>query len=376
MSARSNARSPGSRPAWSIPTILIMRATRVMPKPSATGCVADLAPGDAIYMPPMWWHHVRSEGALNVLVNYWFGQRQDRFPFAALMLAMHSIRELPDAEREAWRALVRPLCLRRRRQPRRRPSAAARAGRPRPAIAAARPDDRRLCRRLLPQRRQRLGRFHPHDEREARRLGGQGPMRCEAVEEQHRPGRAFRLNTRQAREPPFGDFETIVALARERCGLASRRNLQPAACSAPASLSGIHAVTATLPHPVPSSRATSLCQAWRCSGKQAMLARTRTIFPDSARALIRSAVSISRGSFASFCSRSPRWASVHTATPQQVRNAAFRARGPGRSARSAAHRDSSVRTAGTARATPGRYVRRYRRPPRGPVPARTAAARR
>src|SRR3546814_8815483 len=28
---------------------------------------------------------------------------QDRFPFAALMLAMHSIRELPDSERGAWR---------------------------------------------------------------------------------------------------------------------------------------------------------------------------------------------------------------------------------------------------------------------------------
>lgn len=66
--------------------------------------VAELVPGDAIYMPPMWWHHVRSEGALNVLVNYWFGQRQDRFPFAALMLAMHSIRELPDAERAAWKS--------------------------------------------------------------------------------------------------------------------------------------------------------------------------------------------------------------------------------------------------------------------------------
>jgi hypothetical protein len=65
--------------------------------------VADLAPGDAFFMPPMWWHHVRSSGALNVLVNYWFGQRADRFPFAALMLAMHSIRELPEAERAAWR---------------------------------------------------------------------------------------------------------------------------------------------------------------------------------------------------------------------------------------------------------------------------------
>src|SRR3546814_19869127 len=54
-------------------------------------------------MPPMWWQHVRSYGALNVLVNYWFGQRQDLFPFAALMLAMHSIRELPASERAAWR---------------------------------------------------------------------------------------------------------------------------------------------------------------------------------------------------------------------------------------------------------------------------------
>ncbi|MEG3180251.1 cupin-like domain-containing protein [Sphingomonas sp. LT1P40] len=65
--------------------------------------VGELESGDAIFMPPMWWHHVRSEGALNVLVNYWFGQPQDRFPFAALMLALHSIRELPDAERAAWR---------------------------------------------------------------------------------------------------------------------------------------------------------------------------------------------------------------------------------------------------------------------------------
>lgn len=63
---------------------------------------AALCPGDAIYMPPMWWHHVQSAGALNVLVNYWFGQPADRFPFAALMLAVHSIRDLPDVERSAW----------------------------------------------------------------------------------------------------------------------------------------------------------------------------------------------------------------------------------------------------------------------------------
>lgn len=64
----------------------------------------DLEPGDAIFMPPMWWHAVRAEGALNVLVNYWFGQPADRFPFAALMLTLHSIRDLPDPERAAWRS--------------------------------------------------------------------------------------------------------------------------------------------------------------------------------------------------------------------------------------------------------------------------------
>ena len=30
------------------------------------------APGDAIYIPPLWWHHVESLGQFNVLVNYWY----------------------------------------------------------------------------------------------------------------------------------------------------------------------------------------------------------------------------------------------------------------------------------------------------------------
>lgn len=35
--------------------------------------IADLAPGDAIYIPTLWWHHVESQDALNILVNYWWG---------------------------------------------------------------------------------------------------------------------------------------------------------------------------------------------------------------------------------------------------------------------------------------------------------------
>ena len=66
--------------------------------------VADLAPGDALYIPPMWWHHVQATAPLNVLVNYWHGQPPARSPFAALMHAVHSIRELPEQERDAWRS--------------------------------------------------------------------------------------------------------------------------------------------------------------------------------------------------------------------------------------------------------------------------------
>lgn len=73
--------------------------------------VAELAPGDAIYIPPMWWHHVASLGSLNVLVNYWWKQAQGAglVPNTRLGGLLHCIllfKALPPAEREAWRALL------------------------------------------------------------------------------------------------------------------------------------------------------------------------------------------------------------------------------------------------------------------------------
>jgi len=69
--------------------------------------VAELEPGDAIYIPYLWWHHVRALEGLNVLVNYWWSRTPAGVapPMAALMLALISIRDLPPAYREAWRGL-------------------------------------------------------------------------------------------------------------------------------------------------------------------------------------------------------------------------------------------------------------------------------
>jgi hypothetical protein len=69
--------------------------------------VADLEPGDAIYIPYLWWHHVRSIEQFNMLVNYWWaplGQGAAQ-PTEALLHAMMAIRNLPPAHRAAERAL-------------------------------------------------------------------------------------------------------------------------------------------------------------------------------------------------------------------------------------------------------------------------------
>jgi hypothetical protein len=69
--------------------------------------VAELEPGDAIFIPSMWWHHVEALDPFNVLVNYWW-RDTPRFlaqPQDALNHAILAVRDLPERERQLWRQM-------------------------------------------------------------------------------------------------------------------------------------------------------------------------------------------------------------------------------------------------------------------------------
>ena len=67
----------------------------------------ELEPGDAIFVPSRWWHHVESLSSFNMLVNYWWCSTPAIMgaPMDALMHAILSIREIPKPQREIWKTL-------------------------------------------------------------------------------------------------------------------------------------------------------------------------------------------------------------------------------------------------------------------------------
>ncbi|MBB4657349.1 hypothetical protein GGR73_003936 [Xanthomonas sp. F14] len=66
--------------------------------------VAELEPGDALFIPSMWWHHVEALTPFNVLVNFWWRQSPAYMdsPMNALMLALLTLRDLPAEQRAIW----------------------------------------------------------------------------------------------------------------------------------------------------------------------------------------------------------------------------------------------------------------------------------
>jgi len=70
---------------------------------------AELEPGDAIFIPTLWWHQVEALDDINVLVNFWSGgaiaDPSQLASFDALLHALMTIGQLPKAKREAWSAM-------------------------------------------------------------------------------------------------------------------------------------------------------------------------------------------------------------------------------------------------------------------------------
>jgi len=67
---------------------------------------AELEPGDAIYIPYAWWHCVESLTPFNALVNYWWNDAPRLgSPYAVLLHAALSLRDLPADQREVWRGM-------------------------------------------------------------------------------------------------------------------------------------------------------------------------------------------------------------------------------------------------------------------------------
>ncbi|MCT8987107.1 cupin-like domain-containing protein [Shewanella phaeophyticola] len=73
----------------------------------AASLTAELNPGDVLFIPSMWWHHVRGIDDINVLITHWWRDTPGYLgrPNNALQHSMLSLRSLPKAQRKAWKAM-------------------------------------------------------------------------------------------------------------------------------------------------------------------------------------------------------------------------------------------------------------------------------
>ncbi len=76
---------------------------------------ANLEPGDAIYIPALWWHHVKASSAVNMLVNYWqsgsIGGLTHPSGLDAVLMGLVSLAKLPRVERQSWLAIFNYLVM-------------------------------------------------------------------------------------------------------------------------------------------------------------------------------------------------------------------------------------------------------------------------
>jgi hypothetical protein len=114
--------------------------------------VAEMEPGDALFYPAMWWHQVEALESFNVMVNYWWNT-SPRFmdtPQNTLLHALLSLRDRPEQEKRAWRAMFDYYVF--------GPADRAGAHLPEAARGYLAPMDETMARRLRAQLLQRLNR--------------------------------------------------------------------------------------------------------------------------------------------------------------------------------------------------------------------------
>lgn len=71
------------------------------------GQVAELEPGDVLFYPALWWHNVEALDPFNAMINYWWTDAPAFMdaPMTTLLHALLSLRDRPDAEKQAWRSV-------------------------------------------------------------------------------------------------------------------------------------------------------------------------------------------------------------------------------------------------------------------------------
>jgi hypothetical protein len=69
--------------------------------------VAELEPGDMLFYPALWWHNVEALDAFNVMINAWWNDSPPYMdtPMTTLLHALLSLRDRPEPEKQAWRAM-------------------------------------------------------------------------------------------------------------------------------------------------------------------------------------------------------------------------------------------------------------------------------
>jgi hypothetical protein len=99
-------------PAGQVVTMVDFRAPDLERYPRfreamAAAQVAELEPGDVLYYPALWWHQVEALDAFNAMINYWWNPVLAFIdtPETTLLHALLSLRDRPQSEKRAWRAV-------------------------------------------------------------------------------------------------------------------------------------------------------------------------------------------------------------------------------------------------------------------------------